>query len=232
MSATEVYSQLLKIAASGERPHEMLPGRTTKSGRGKTGTVLLQPKPKVQAKRKKKDAYVAPPAVNEDPVEDAPAVAVVKAPGAPKVDINFSVKVGAAQDVGTLPNLDPQRRPMPQGNTAAQVDGSFQPDNNVSGGYGTTTLSEEPNLMRTPAVPGGEDDYGGYVGDIKISSLLVRALKKVAEPQPLLPEAAEQEVAPPDAKAVEEQELQQLLQQMKQQNPAFYAQQAAKLPVE
>ncbi len=210
MSAIDTYARFLKTAASAERPHTMLPGRTTVSKRGSTGTIA----PKVKKKK-------------VVPEEELPEVVptVVSAPGAPKVDISFSVKVGAAQEV----NPSPRNVPIAQRNTGAQVDGSFTPDSRIGGGYGTTTLPEETDVMRTPALPGGEDDYVGYVGDVKISSVVMRALRKVAEPQPALPLIEDPVVAPPDPKAIEEEELQQLLQNMKEQNPSFYGTKVAHL---
>ncbi len=47
MSAIDAYRRMVKTAASDERPHTMLPGRTTVSKRGSTGTIA----PKIKKKK-------------------------------------------------------------------------------------------------------------------------------------------------------------------------------------
>lgn len=216
MSAIEAYAQLLKTAASGERPHSIIPGRTTASKRGTVGTLAptsnpTRVDPLEEEEQPKPKALKAPRAPKAS-----------KAPGAPKVDISFSVKVGSQQNVTAQPSYATQPPAAAQGSTGANVDGAFQPDNQVGGSYGNTTLPEERDSMRTPALPFGDNGDSEYVGDIKISTELQRAFRKFAEPQAELPVAEE----PP---TTEEQELQKLLQSMKQQNPSFYETKVAHL---
>ena len=209
MSAIDAYRRMVKTAASDERPHTMLPGRTTVSKRGSTGTIA----PKI---KKKKVA-----AEEEEPTGVTPIV--VRAPGAPKapkVDISFTVKVGAQQSITEQPaGYGPQPAAAAQGNTGTQVDGAFQPDSRIGGSYGTTSLPMERDSMRTPALPFGDNGDSEYVGDIKISAELRRALGKFAAPQPALPEPEEDDPSNKD--------LQGLLHNMKKSNKAFYEKQAA-----
>jgi len=194
MTAFDEYMQLLKTAASGERPHNMLPGRTTKSMRDPQGPM-------------------SPPTFNEteyvtEPEEvKAPKVNVVtpdpaKSPEAPKVDISFSVKVGSQQ---TAP--DPR-------NTGAHVNSAFMPAGQVGGSYGNTTLAEEESLMQTPALPSGTDGTIGPVGNIRVANLLAgemgrQALAKAAVTKPSAPV--------PPGQYSEEQQLQKLLQDMRRE---------------
>jgi len=84
----------------------------------------------------------------------------------PKLDLSFSIKLA-------------------QSNTGAYVDGAFIADNRATGGYGTTTLPEEEELMRTPALPGGDEDAAMDVSNIKISNVGDFVLRKMAAQAPL-----------------------------------------------
>lgn len=183
------YMQLLKTAASGERAHAILPGRTSKSKRSSQGTVATD----IVTKTTK---TVAEP--EEKPVITPQVVTTTTPAGAPKVDINFSVKVGSAQ-------TDPKPR-----NTRARVDSTFMPSGSS---YESEPLLEEGSLMRTPALPGGSNSSLETVGDIKTATAteeLKRLLAKAAIIKPSEP-------APPPETFEEEQGLQRLLQDVKQE---------------
>lgn len=75
-------------------------------------------------------------------------------------------------------------------NTGTFVDGSFQPATQVTGSYGHTLHSEEPDLMRTPVMP-NENDAAGIVDNVKVSGLL---RCKLATPQPVVPDAEQDDI--------------------------------------
>jgi hypothetical protein len=188
MTAFDEYMQLLKTAASGERPHTMLPGRTDKSKKGSQGTVTTQTTRETTKTTKAEDEPVVTPQV----------VTTTTPAGAPKVDINFSVKVGSDQ-------TDPAGH-----NTRARVDSSFMPSGQVGGSFGDEPLLEEGNLMRTTALPGGANSGAETVGDIRTASELQQVLAKAAVTKP-------SEVVPVEGSFDEEKRLQQLLQAVRQE---------------
>ena len=140
---------------SGERKHDILPGRTSDSPRREVKYTIDKSK-------------------EENPEKERVAVAAT-----PKLDLNFSIKLGQFKE-GLLKRSEQQ-------NTGAQVDGTFHPDNRAGGGYGTTFLPEEDELMVTPALPNGDDDGSGAISNIRIASVGERFLRKLAAAQLPLP---------------------------------------------
>lgn len=182
-----------KLAASGERAHDILPGRTTRTVRTSGGTrrpaetiavVVPQEEDSETPKKSPKNSTKTPNSNATD--EMSPVIS-----GMPKLDLNFSVKLGSYQPkpspLAALLKLGEVRNTREQVNTGARVTGAFSPSASVGGDYGYNALPEEESLMRTPALPEGEDE-GDYVTSVKVSSKIARlVLKKVAVAQPPLP---------------------------------------------
>ncbi len=213
----------VKTAASGERPHDMLPGRTSTTKRAKGATTrpknVRPPAPKVPSAPMSSDPPAKKPKEEVEPKVEATAAT---GPGGPKLDLKFSIKLGAvealrkfaedsecstpgekirskgkgrgkARGKGKGPIGEPSAREVlrkmsEQGNTGARVDGTFNPSTNAGGGYGTSVLGEERSPMQTPALPDGTEDGGGYVGDVKVSTIVDGVMRKLAGPQPEVPQ--------------------------------------------
>lgn len=197
MSAIDAYRRMVKTAASGERTHRMLPGRTTKSGRGSTGSIDLNV-----------------------PEEDPENVTVTVAPpkrkllGDSPVGVSVTIKVGE-QQCNTGAAVDGAFRPDNRvgggyGTTTLPTERDSMRTPALPGGgngdseyVGDIKISEIAN---------------------RIFQKIAEAQPPL--PLPEDPESA-MSVAPPAIPEDEEAELQELLKRMKQQNSEFYTKQSA-----
>jgi len=184
---------LMKVAASGERPHEYLPGRTSKTVRSGKGTrrpvkeAPVQPTMSMataEPEEPESPKVKKPKAPRKQKPAAAPTVEVATGPGGPKLDLQFSIKLGS--EGSPIRVAREKLATKPSTYTGARVDGGFDPSPQVTGDYGHSMLSEEENLMKTPALPDGEAE-GVPMMNVKVSTIVDKVLQKVAAPQPTVP---------------------------------------------